>query len=290
MTTTQPRTGSDPTYLLRRDEVETQRLMQQAQLNDPFTRRLLREAGVEVGMTVLDIGSGAGDVAFIAAELVGPSGKVIGIDSDPAVLETARTRAGQLGIDHVSFITGDCRSLDLNGQVDAVIGRMVLMYMADPVDSLRLLVNQLRPGGVVAFQELNTTPESVRSGPSLPIWRNVAEWAQAAVRHAGLDQEMGFALRQVFIDAGLPEPRMTLESAIGGGPDWEGYDYLASSIRSMSPLIHASGIATPEEVDVDTLADRLRTATIAANGVGKTPDMVSAWATAPWSTNGVRHE
>jgi SAM-dependent methyltransferase len=279
--TTQQRGDAGSVYLLQRDEAETQRLMTQARLFHPFTRRLLREAGIEAGMTVLDVGSGAGDVAFIAADLVGSAGRVIGIDSDPAILETARTRAGLTGRHQVSFIAGDCRSIDLDATFDAVVGRTILLYMSNPADTLRSLMDRLRPGGGVAFQEINTTPESVRSWPPLPIWKQVAEWAQAAVDHAGLNRDMGFALRRVFRDAGLPEPRMRLESTVGGGPEWDGYDYVASSIRSMSPLILASGAATPEALDLDTLADRLRSATVAAGGVGKIPDLVSAWARKP---------
>jgi hypothetical protein len=74
---------------------------------------------------------------------------------------------------------------------------------------------------------------------------------------------------------------MRFDSAIGGGPNWDGYEYIAASMRSMSHLIYQSGVATPEDVDIDTLADRLRRATIAVNGVGKLPDLIGAWTMKP---------
>jgi len=61
---------------------ELERVMFQARLLWPMTQRLLHHAGIVPGMRVLDVGSGAGDVALLAAELVGPSGSVIGIDRD----------------------------------------------------------------------------------------------------------------------------------------------------------------------------------------------------------------
>lgn len=72
--TTEPRNGKDPTYLVGRSEAETPRLISRSGLYGRFTRRLLEDAGVEKGMKVLDIGTGAGDLALMAAEMVGPTG------------------------------------------------------------------------------------------------------------------------------------------------------------------------------------------------------------------------
>ena len=102
-------------------------------------------------------------------------------------------------------------------------------------------------------------------------------WMQAVIRKAGLDPATGYNLRRTFLCAGLPEPKMHICSPVGGGPDWPGYDYAAESVRSMLPLIVKLGIATEEEVEIDTLAQRLRAETIAADGVVKAPDLVGAW-------------
>src|SRR5262245_22741201 len=80
-------------YILGHSEREIARLKAQAAELDPITRRLLREAGIAPGMRVLDVGSGAGDVAFLAAELVGTSGEVVGVDLAPTAVEVARSRA-----------------------------------------------------------------------------------------------------------------------------------------------------------------------------------------------------
>ena len=92
-----------PAYLMGRSEAETRRLIAQHQLYSRFTRRLLEDAGIAEGMKVLDVGSGAGDVALLAAELVGPTGSVVGVDQDAGVLDTARARAEASGRTNVSF-------------------------------------------------------------------------------------------------------------------------------------------------------------------------------------------
>jgi len=84
-------------------------------------------------------------------------------------------------------------------------------------------------------------------------------------------------MRREFQQAGLPDPQMRLDSYVGGGPDSIGYAWMAESVRSMLPLIVRFGAATAEEVDVDTLADRLRAEVVAADAVIKAPDLVSAW-------------
>src|SRR6185312_7869154 len=144
---------ADPTYVMGRSEAETRRLMLQSALYGDVLPRFLQDAGLCQGMTVLDVGSGAGDVAFTAADLVGPTGRVVGIDSNPAVVATARQRAADERRDNVSFVAGDCRSADLAQAFDAAVGRFVLMYTGDVSATLQAVVDQVRPGGVVAFAE-----------------------------------------------------------------------------------------------------------------------------------------
>src|SRR4051794_3135721 len=146
---------SDPAYALRRSPEEYQRLGEQAAFLGATTERLFRAAGLGRGMRVLDVGSGAGDVAVLVAELVGPEGEVLGVETDGAALETARGRVQGLGLGNVTLVEGDARTVALEGEFDAVVGRLVLMYMADPIDALRRLVRWVRPGGVVSFQEFD---------------------------------------------------------------------------------------------------------------------------------------
>jgi ubiquinone/menaquinone biosynthesis C-methylase UbiE len=95
------------TYALGRSPAETRRLILQNRIYGPITRRFFEAAGIGAGMKVLDIGSGAGDVALLLADLVGPRGSVTGVDMNPAILETARARAETAGFSNVTFRQGE---------------------------------------------------------------------------------------------------------------------------------------------------------------------------------------
>ena len=272
---------SDARYTMGRTRGEEERLIQQSQLYDAVTRRFLTEAGIGSGMMALDIGCGPGDVSLTAAELVGERGSVLGVDLNPAILETARSRAGEAGLTNVEFIAGDARTLDLGGGFDALIGRLVLMYMADPAEALQQLATRVRPGGVVAFQEVDFTPYLQMHRPDTPVANKLIDWALGVFERSGAHVAMGFDLYRTFVDAGLPEPYMHFESPVGGPPSWAGYSYVANGFRSLLPLIVEYGIATEEEVGVETLAQRVRQEVVAAKRPLLLPPHVTAWARVP---------
>jgi SAM-dependent methyltransferase len=232
-------------------------------------------------MRVLDVGTGAGDVALIAAEMVGASGGVVGVDHNPEVLETARSCARQAGLTNATFVEGDADALGLDGGYDAAVGRLVLMHQPNPAKTLGSVAAMVRPGGVVTFQEYNCTTRSMVAFPPTPLWEEAFGWIAAALERAGVETEMGFKLRGAFVEAGLPEPKMELNAPVGGGPRWGGYELAAGTIKTLLPLLERFGIATSEEVGVETLTQRLREEMVASGGVGKPPEMVSAWAQKP---------
>src|SRR5262252_3747331 len=109
-------------YILGHSEAEIRRLQMQAAILRPITERLLRGAGIEPGMRVLDVGSGAGDVALLAAELVGPSGSVIGIDRDARSVALAAHRANLEGLTWAEFRETTVEAFTGGGSFDAVVG------------------------------------------------------------------------------------------------------------------------------------------------------------------------
>ena len=264
-------------YVLGRSDAETRRLIQQAAFQRPFTQRFLTMAGIQPGMRVLDVGSGAGDVALIAGELVGPEGSVVGMDVNPAVLEVARARAAAAGQSWVTFVAGDCLHLAFDELFDAVVGRIVLVHQPDPVAMVRQVAKCLRPGGIVAFQEYNFAPESLIQYPATPLWGQVWTWLTGTLHGAGIRPHAGYDLYRIYQEAGLPAPQLELSAAVGGGPDWGGYDYAAMTLRNLLPVALQLGIATADEVDIETLGDRLRDETVASGGIVKAADLVGAW-------------
>jgi hypothetical protein len=92
---------------------------------------------------------------------------------------------------------------------------------------------------------------------------------------------MGFKLAEAYIDAGLPRPNVHLYAPMGSGPDWLGYEYLAQAIRNLVPMLVQYGIATEAEVDIDTLADRLRHDVVSQHGSATLVHHVGGWAHKP---------
>ncbi len=160
-------------------------------------------------------------------------------------------------------------------QVDAVVGRLVLMYSTDPVATLRRLAAQVRAGGLIIFHEMDMT--SARCLPKSDLFDQCIYWITETFRRGGIELQMGLKLYQAF-DAGLPAPRMMSAARVEAGPDSQIYDYIARTLRSLLPMTVRLGVATPEQVQIETLAQRLRSEAMSAGCVLVAPLLVGAWA------------
>jgi len=269
-------TQQDPAYLLGRSDQETARLQRQAQLYGPLTRRLFIQAGVGSGMRVLDVGSGAGDVALLVAELVGPNGHIVGVDTNAAILDEARSRVQAAGWTNITFSAGDIRTASLDGLFDAVVGRFVLPFVRSRVEVLQSCIGRLRPGGLVVFQE-HDLPAFYRAVPASPLVEQWRRWAFQFIEALGIDPDYAMRLYGDFGAAGLDAPQMRYEVPIGGGPDWIGYEFLPDHFRNVRHLLIQHGIATDEEMQIDTLGARLRDEVVNSNGVFYTLPALGIW-------------
>lgn len=141
-------------YALGYTEGEFKRLELQGALIHDLTEHVLRSAGIGPGMRVLDIGCGVGDVSLLAGKLVGPTGRVLGVDRSAEAVDIAERRATESGQCYwTRFTVGELDKFSPDETFDAVIGRLVLMYLPDPAATLRRLAGFVRPGGLIAFQE-----------------------------------------------------------------------------------------------------------------------------------------
>jgi ubiquinone/menaquinone biosynthesis C-methylase UbiE len=269
---------TDSTYVLGHAEKEVQRLLLQGRLYDDYTEHALRLAGLRPGMRVLDIGSGPGDVSFVAARLVGPTGSVLGVDAAPAMVELARARAAEKGLTTVRFTQCaiDAITLDepLHGQVDAVIGRLILMHLPDPAATLRQLSSFLRPGGIVAFSEIDVS--AARSVPTQPLFDRVIPGIVRAFEAIGLNARFGTTLHAVFADAGLGTPRLTQGTPSGTAADTDLLAYGAEVWRLVSPIAEQGGFAI-DGLDMDEFVPRFRQEAQAADAFITMPPIITAW-------------
>jgi SAM-dependent methyltransferase len=249
-----PRPPGGARYLLGHGGRELERLDLQGELYRDATTRAFRSAGLVEGMSVLDVGCGTGDVSLTAASLVGPKGRVLGIDRGEAAVAAAL----QLGEEE----------LDGGGRFDALVGRFVLMHQNEPGAALASAARAVRSGGVVSMVE--SYMELLRSGghsePHSALYDEIVRWKCAVVEGAGADVRAGARLRRTFLEAGLPEPVTRLEAPVEGGTDSLYYDYVALSVRSMLPEAERLGLRGFSAEDVDTLAGRLREEVVALGG------------------------
>jgi len=251
------------TYAMGYGRDEAERLMFQARLLRPITERLLRRSGIGPGMRVLDVGSGAGDVALLAAGLVGPTGTVTGIDRDLRSVDLAAHRAHLEGLTWVEFREATMEEFAADGPFDAVVGRYVLIHQDDPAAFLKAAGRHVRPGGTIAVHELDVTTATHNSKPEVQVWERTMTWLMRAAAAASRHYDAGSRLTGHFAAAGLPEPEIHGEFWTGGGSGSPLYRWAADTTRTMLPVLTRIGV-TADEVGIETLESRIRSAVVKA--------------------------
>lgn len=244
-------------------------------LAEDLTRRLLVDAGVRDGMRVLDIGCGRGDVSFLVRQLVGKDGQVLGIDRDEAPLEAGRARVRDLGLDNVSFARVDLGALTSElGLFDAVVARRVIMYQPDAVACLRRLADVLVPGGLIVLQEHDSTSMPICL-PAMPLHERVHRWLWETVKREGADVHMGLHLGPALEQAGFAVERLRAEATV---VTRDQPHTIGTIVRAMVGRIVGAGVATADELDADTLDERLATERRQANGTCIWEMVFGGWA------------
>jgi len=175
-------------------------------------------AQLRPGETVLDLGSGAGIDAFLAAREVGPTGRVIGIDMTDAMLEKARANAAGAGFDNVEFRKGLIEELPVSdGSVDAILSNCVINLSPEKSRVFREAVRVLKPGGRMVFSDIVL---------EAPLPEAVAQNIDATIGCVG-----NASLRNDFLqsarDAGFDDIEILAETNYG------------TNIAAMGPMVDA---------------------------------------------------
>lgn len=270
-------TTAEHQYPLGSDPAELERLDHQGTMLEPATQMLFEAAGIRDGMRVLDLGCGAGDVAFVIAGLVGPTGEVFGIDRSADAVAKATFRARQRQLERVRFAAGDICEPAPGGPYDAIVTRLVLMYVSDPAAVLRTQAALLRPGGIVAPIEFDIT--SAGAVPSTPLVQRALSWILDAFSRAGIHTALGPRLWTVARDAGLQPLGMLGVQPYFGPNDPNGAALLTGVVRTLLPLLERTGVAHAAEVGVETLQQRMSEELARANAVFVFPPLSTVWAT-----------
>ena len=263
-------------YVLGHSAAELRRLIEQAAFFGDLTADVFRRAGLEPGMSVLDVGCGVGDVAFLAASLVGPEGSVTGIDRAAEAVAVARERAAQAEADNVTFEVADAATFSPAETFDAVVGRLMLAYQPNPAAVLRHLASLVRNGGIVAFHECDLSSASTK--PEVPLFTRMVGYVIETYRRANLEADMGSRLHSAFRDAGFPAPQMIAAARVESGGQSPAYAAVARVIESAAPMMERLGVATAADLQLDTIEERLRKEVVQADAVVFLPMFFGAWA------------
>jgi len=260
-------------YPLGHSDAEHKRLIRQAARVAPITERFFREAGIGPGQRVLDLGSGVGDVAMLVARLVGPSGEVVAIERDRNSIAKAGARVKEAGLHNVSFAESRVDEILDEKLFDAAVGRFILMYLPDPVATLRSISQLVRAGGVFVFQEPDWFPVLAHLA-KLPLWFETASLIDKTMR-VSANHDMGTELYHTFVKAGLPEPVVRMELPMGREPYLAQWYY--DTLCSLLPQVEQLHMPIESLGSLDTLVQRLQDEVAKSKTVACWFASVGAW-------------
>jgi ubiquinone/menaquinone biosynthesis C-methylase UbiE len=181
---------------------EIDRLQAQAEQFSSSTCESLTKLGVKSGMHVLDVGCGTGSVSFMIAPIVGSSGLVIGVDSNPFVVDYCKDMARKLNVNNTKFFEADATRLNLEDQnFDITYSRFMFQHIPEAKKALREMIRMTRKGGYIMVEDcdLYTWIVSPENQSVSKLWH----WYESIQVDRGTDPRIGRKLYSMFLEEGL---------------------------------------------------------------------------------------
>jgi SAM-dependent methyltransferase len=247
-------TESSPAgYVFEQNVVDRERLRLASGLLNQVTSETCVRAGIRPGAHVIGVGCGQLGALTIVAELVGPSGVVVGLDSSAVALAAARDGLASMGLNAVHLVEADINTLSpavLAAWVpfDVAICRLLLTHQRDPVATLRAVARLMRPGGRIIAMEPLRDQGFPRFDPPIPAVERIRELDIAHLRARGLPWDLAWEYGDVFPAAGL---RLL---------EWRGHlslftddttflEFFGKLLPAQKPGLLAAGLTTEAEID-----------------------------------------
>lgn len=196
-----------------------------SELNEPvsfgciYLRPILKDY-LKQGMTVIDLGSGAGHDLMIAAELVGPNGKAVGVDFTDDMIKEARKNAQKNNHSNVTLVKANIRDIPLpDNSADVIISNCVINLALDKTQVFNEVFRLLKPGGIMIDADVIATKplsREIRENPNL--WCGCVGGALTKAEHEETLNEIGFT--NIFVKLGEKDdvqfdaPELAIESGI----------------------------------------------------------------------------
>lgn len=237
--------------MLGSTDTERQRLLRQAQTFGFEASRLLDEAGVERGWRAVDVGCGPIGIMDLLSDRTGLTGEVVGVDNDPRMIEMARDVIVELNLANPSLVQAPAADTGLErASFDFAHARLLLVNVPDPPRVVAEMAALVRPGGVVALQELDWV--SWVCQPPHPAWDRLRGALRDFRARRGLDVYIGRRLPELLRSAGLGNVRIRADchayTAASSGGDADNHKILVTFARLHGPALVADGLVTAEEL------------------------------------------
>jgi SAM-dependent methyltransferase len=237
----------------------------------PTTFQLLKRTGIREGMRCLDAGCGGGDVTLALARLVGPTGKVLGIDMDAIKLDAASTEAARRNLSNVEFQQANICEWSEESKFDRVYARFLLTHLPDCPAVLSTMRHALLPGGILIIEDIDFTG-SFCYPPCTAYERYVDLYRQVVQRRKG-DPDIGPKLHSLLVTAGLNSVHLSLVQPFH--VDQEEKLLSLSTLVNIADAVLSEGLAEP--ADLEHVIAELETFTHDPTSVLGLPRIFQAW-------------
>jgi ubiquinone/menaquinone biosynthesis C-methylase UbiE len=248
------------------------RLLALHDIYGPAGKRILLRAGLQPGMRVADFGCGIGTATRTLAEIVGPTGRVVGVDADASQLAQAADMGGVAGLTNISFVEADACATGLpRRSFDLVYCRFLLSHLANRSACLREMYEVLKPGGLIVVED-----GDVASATSVPpsVLDAFALLFTLLGRKRGLDYSAANNLCQMVRAAGFFKAQIEMhQPAMSSG---EGRFLLKWSVEEAGPALIDAGLITPDQLQ--SILTKMQVATEDPGVLILPPRMSIVWA------------
>lgn len=259
-------------YSLAVGERGAPRLRLVEKIYGPGTREVLTRAGLRAGLAVVELGCGIGSVSRWLASVVGPEGRVIGVDVSAEQIASARRATDNERYPNLSFVEASAYQTNLpRASFDLVYCRLLLMHLSRPEDALREMRALLRPGGVFVCED--TDIASSFCEPPCAAQEELHSLALTMSAKAGCDFRISKRLFQLVSEAGFPSPEISQHQPIFARGEEKHFEEM--SFAEVAPRVVSAGLASSEKVE--EILQKIRAAILDEKVVYSLSRMVQVW-------------
>lgn len=233
-------------YVLGGTRTELERLVAQSEGFATEARWLLDQLNLQPGWRVLDVGCGPIGILDLLAERVGPQGEVVGLEREPRFTEMARALVAERHLANVQIVQAEGSATGLPREsFDLAHERLVLINQPDPAAMLTEMIALVRPGGIVAVEEVDN--QSWFCEPPHPAWVRLFAAFQEIFHANGLDPYFGRRLPGLLQAAGLVGVEVEAHTRVDRPGEYR-RTHLLALIESLRDKVIARGLLTEQEL------------------------------------------